>query len=114
MKRVMAGLVAGVVVICLLTSPLAAYDRDITLPTTNASEPVWMYGNGNGDDIPWDDPIKSGGARIPERIDKIKTRHLPVISIPNINLWVLLIYLDLSYNTPDLITDSANNVSSPK
>jgi hypothetical protein len=74
MKRVMAGLVAGVVVICLLTSPLAAYDRDITLPSPNQSDPVWMYRSDSGDDSGWTDPHKTNGSS--DNSDKFRERNV--------------------------------------
>ena len=95
MKRVMAGLVAGVVVICLLTSPLAAYDRDITLPTPNQSSPVWMYENDTGDDSGWSEPIDSPGGQISDGYWWISSkygfgiqllwRHIIIGSIKHVN-----------------------------
>jgi len=83
MKRVMARLVAGVVVICLLASPLAAFDRDLNLPSPNQSDPVWLFSPDNGDDTGWTDPHKTNGSS--DDKDKFRDRRT---SSPDSESWV--------------------------
>lgn len=83
MKRIIVGLGAGVYILLFLITPLPAFDRDINLPSQNASDPKSIYIPRDGDDTGWDDPIKSGGGEM-----TIKIREYDLIL--NNNIIILL------------------------
>ena len=71
MKRAIIGLgVGAMILLCWTTSP-QAFDRDITLPSPNQSDPVWIY-NSDGEDGGWEEPLRSGNTNTND--DRLSSR----------------------------------------
>jgi len=73
MKRVIVGLGVGVYILLFMVTPLPAFDRDINLPSQNASDPIWLYQASENDEIGWGDPQQS--PRIGTGIDISVIKH---------------------------------------
>ncbi len=61
MKRIIMGLGVGVILLLCFSTSLQAFDRDINLPSPNASDPKWIFQAIEGDEGGWDEPIHSPG-----------------------------------------------------
>jgi hypothetical protein len=62
MKPLIAGLGMGVIFLFWWAAPLPAFDRDINLPSPNASDPIGLYNPYDGDDVGWDEPVTKGNS----------------------------------------------------